>query len=49
MRGRKKSFFGKKREKISKSEREISATKTRAEKEEEIALSAAARFTTSAL
>ena len=46
MRGRKKGW-GKKREKCSKSERDISATKTRAEKEEEIALSAAARFTLS--
>lgn len=43
MRGRKKGW--KKREKILKFERDISATKTRAEKEEEIALSAAARFT----
>lgn len=43
MRGRKKGW--KKKRKFSKSERDISATKTRAEKEEEIALSSAARFT----
>ena len=46
MRGRKKGWK-KKKKNFSKSERDISATKTRAEKEEEITLSAAARFTLS--
>ena len=48
MRGRTKGGGGKKKRKTFKNpERDIRATKTRAEKEEEITLSAAARFTLS--